>query len=601
MSLAKKLTLFLVATLVILGLPGLPAAQVIRLGTGDDLGLINKVGFDFDIRSEGRIIADEVAQVGSLASADVVGAVPGVSVTPKIRFRGGNIQVNDAALDNIQIFAGTRPFVKFIQSETSIAVHGGNIVAGYNSSANQPVVQIGADLFFTRRFFSGFSTSNDGGRTWTSGFVPPVPGSIFTFGDPVVGADRRGVFFYAGLGTDAFGNGTVNINISNDRGRTWSPGIVVQVDDGSDKEWLAVGPDPMEKGRDNVYVTWTSFQSAPSRSELRFARSIDGGLTWAAKTIFAPTANADPTRPQQFIQFSVPFVDPVTGRLYVPFLHFSNSDEDFIRIMVSNDAGETFSFLNFNVAGAPDAAALPVVSAGELIDCGNPGGGVRLVIKSGTNLGGGRFGLRRFRNATRLVTQPAFAAHDGVLYLGWSNSTSGIFGAQNSNSNILFMRSSDGGGTWTGPLQVNPNVSTNSHHVLPSLTIGKKPEDVHIAYYVQHSNGTVSVHLANSQDGGFSFPVNRTVQVTSTAFALAPTNNPIPTAAQPFRTTNYDRTVRACYSLGEYLDVESAGGQLFGLWGDLRNSVTEPVNALNPLSGQTHSQQDVFFQIVRAR
>jgi hypothetical protein len=36
------------------------------------------------------------------------------------------------------------------------------------------------------------------------------------------------------------------------------------------------------------------------------------------------------------------------------------------------------------------------------------------------------------------------------------------------------------------------------------------------------------------------------------------------------------------------------------LWGDARNSVTEPVNPLDPISGLTHSQQDVFFQEVKA-
>jgi hypothetical protein len=28
----------------------------------------------------------------------------------------------------------------------------------------------------------------------------------------------------------------------------------------------------------------------------------------------------------------------------------------------------------------------------------------------------------------------------------------------------------------------------------------------------------------------------------------------------------------------------------------MRNKLTEPVNALDPISGQTHSQEDVFFQ-----
>src|SRR5438046_830539 len=94
------------------------------------------------------------------------------------------------------------------------------------------------------------------------------------------------------------------VNRSTDGGATWSEGVIVQVDSGSDKEWLAVGPDPKDKSRDNVYVTWTSFQ--PTVCQLRFGRSTDGGVTWTAKTIFAPTANANPAFPQNCLQFSNP-------------------------------------------------------------------------------------------------------------------------------------------------------------------------------------------------------------------------------------------------------------------------------------------------------
>jgi hypothetical protein len=33
----------------------------------------------------------------------------------------------------------------------------------------------------------------------------------------------------------------------------------------------------------------------------------------------------------------------------------------------------------------------------------------------------------------------------------------------------------------------------------------------------------------------------------------------------------------------------------------MRNLITEPVNALNPISGQTHPQEDVFVQKVKAQ
>lgn len=565
-------------------------------------GVVMKKGLPLDIRSQGKQIADDVARNGSLVTLDAATPVPGVDLVPQVQFRRGNVQTNDPALDNIQDFPtitpATRPFFSFTQSETSIAGAGRNIVATYNSSANQPITQVGNALFFIHRFLSGYSISNDGGQTWTSGFFPPLPGSIFTFGDPSVGVDRKGNFFFAGLGANSNGLTTIQVNRSTDGGRTWSDAVLVQQDNGGDKEWLAVGPDPNNKNRDNVYVTWTSFQ--PGATQLRFGKSTDGGVTFTSKTIFTPTANPDPTFPQNALQFSNPYVDPKTGALYVPFLQFSNSDLDFIRILASTDGGDTFSFLPFNVPGAPLTTVLPIVQVGHLVDCGNSGG-TRLSIHAGTDIGG-RFGLSSYVNAARLVTQPAFAARNGVLYLAWNNSTSPLFADPNSGSNIHFVRSDDGGQTWTTPIQVNPTAADDPQHVLPSLSIDSDANDVHVLYYTQHSDGTIDVDMANSHNRGQTFPGNRTVRVTSTSAGLPPTNIPLsPPAGNSYNTTNYDRTIRPCYSLGEYLSASAANGRVYALWGDTRNTVSHPVNPNDPLSGQTHAQQDVFFQIVKAQ
>ncbi len=554
---------------------------------------VKKNGVDVDLRSLGRQLADELAENGNVMEADEISPVLGESVVPSIQLRGPNVQSNDGSLDNVQIFAGFRPFMEFTQSETSLAASGRTLVAGYNSSANQPL-QLFPDgtLRFTRRLLSAFSASSDGGETWTSGFVPPLPGSAVTFGDPVVAADRHGNFYYSGLGANATGGATIQVNKSTNGGGSWGDAVLVQQDNGADKDWMAVGPDPVNRNRDNVYVTWTSFQS--TGQQLRFGRSTDGGATWTTKTIFAPTPDPTPSHPQNSLQFTNPVVDPVTGRLYIPFARFSNTDQDFLQVLASDDAGETFSFLAFNDASAPDPTLLTVTQPGELVDCRS--GGVRLAIRAGA-FTPGRFGLRTFVQATRLTIQPAFAARNGVLYLAWSNSTSLVFGDPNSGSNILFVRSEDGGGSWTAPMQVNPTVAADVHHVLPALALDADPNDVHITYYTQHADGTVDLDMANSHDRGATFPANRTVRVSGTASTLPPTNNRLTATT----TTNYDRTIVACYALGEYQAVTTANGSVYTVWGDTRNVVTHPVNVLDPLSGVTHPQTDVFFQKVKAQ
>ncbi len=231
---------------------------------------------------------------------------------------------------------------------------------------------------------------------------------------------------------------------------------------------------------------------------------------------------------------------------------------------------------------------------GELIDCRS--GGVRLAIHAGAPTAG-RFGLRSFVQATRLTIQPAFAARNGVLYLAWSNSTSLVFGDRNSGSDIRFVRSADGGNSWTAAVQVNPTVAGDLHHVLPSLAIDVDPNDVHVTYYTQHADGTVDLDMANSHDRGATFPGGRTVRVTGTASPLPPTNNRLTVTT----TTNYDRTIVACYALGEYQSVTTANGSVYAAWGDTRNVVTHPINVFDPLSGITHAQTDVFFQKVKAQ
>ena len=135
----------------------------------------------------------------------------------------------------------------------------------------------------------------------------------------------------------------------------------------------------------------------------------------------------------------------------------------------------------------------------------------------------------------------------------------------------------------------------------PSLTIDDDPQSVHIAFYIQHADGTIDVDMANSHDRGNSFAANRTVRITPSSMVLPPTNIPIPIASNPFRTTNYDRNIQPCYALGEYLSARATNGQVYVEFGDTRNNITEPVDPLDPLSGQTHTQEDVFFQIVKAQ
>lgn len=527
----------------------------------------------------------------------------GITVAGQRREAGAstNVQVNDPALDHVTTFPPsvvvTRPFEFSTNSETSIVQNGQHIVVGYNTSAGAVVEFFpGAGLFFTQVLFSGFSTSHDGGRTWTSGFAPPVsPDSPFTFGDPSLAMDRNGAIYYASLGTDEVGNSSININRSTDNGTSFETAIVVVRDDGSDKEWLAIGPDPVQRSRDNLYITWTSFTA--TGGELHLAKSIDGGLSWTTKTLFAPQ---DDGINSATIQFSNPVVDASNGRLYVPFLHFSDIDADNVRVLVSDDGGVTFRFLAFNVPGAPDAFGYPVVTPGALTDCGT--GGIRNSLHQGPSAGPGRnIGIPTFRytQATRLVTQPAAAVSNGRLLIALNASTSPFFADPSSGSEIDVLFSKDGGASWAAPLRIAASTSADPQHVHPAIALAQNGNTARVAYYVQQANEQLRVDVATLHVDGNKLRFDGQANLSTTAFDLTPSNIPRPTPTNPFETTNYDRAIAHCYDIGEYMSLASnlrgdGGGQsgTVAAWGDNRNSWTGPPGSAAPY---THAQPDVFF------
>jgi hypothetical protein len=491
------------------------------------------------------------------------------------------------------VFPGEIPLEFAIQSETSMVSRGRHIVVGYNSSAGVQVEFFpGAGIFATQVLYSGYSVSHDGGKTWRSGFVPGnSPYLPFTFGDPSLAMDRQGNIFYASLGIDENFDGTLIINRSSDFGDTWSFANVVVVDNGSDKEWLAIGRDPKNPSRDNLYITWTSFKR--DRSELWIARSIDGGATWTSKPLFAPAGDAANS---SFIQWSNPVVDPLTGRLYVPFLHYSTTDADNVRMLVSDDGGETFKFVAFNAPGAIDAHAFPNVTPGVLNDCAS--GGIREVLKEGSSQVPGRFGSFSYVQATRVVTQPATAVFGGRVFLAVHSSTSPVLWDPTSGSEIRVIYSPDGGGSWSAPISAAPSTTADPQHIHPSIAVADLGDEAYVGYYVQQKDEKLRTDVTTLKVAGKKLKVDERSRLSSVAFGLPPTN--ILLRESPRVTTNFDSAVVQCYAIGEYMSVNTPGfwdddDRVRAAWGDNRRSWTGPAGPPPSVAPYTHPQPDVFF------
>jgi hypothetical protein len=97
-------------------------------------------------------------------------------------------------------------------------------------------VEYNGDIYASQILLSAYSVSHDGGKTWKSGFVPPVQGSIAIFGDGALAKDRAGNFCYAGLGLDQNFNFGIIVNKSTDHGDTFAPAQLVALADGG-KTW----------------------------------------------------------------------------------------------------------------------------------------------------------------------------------------------------------------------------------------------------------------------------------------------------------------------------------------------------------------------------
>jgi hypothetical protein len=490
-------------------------------------------------------------------------------------------QVNDPSLDRVQSFPGGPPTVTATESETSVAASGENVVVGYNSTAG--VVFTDAFGGFSQELFDGYSVSHDDGRTWRSGFIPAEPGAPlpFTLGDPSLAGDRAGNFYYASLSW--FG---IQVSRSTDGGDTWMTTNVapayVSDSDQPDKPWLAVGPDPKVPSRDDLYVTWD--QLVDGGASVMFSRSTDGGATWSpARVVFQPVASGVMS---PYAGPSNPVVDASTGRLYIPFLHYSNSDADDVRVLISDDAGQTFRLVRFNVAGAPDANAFPNVTPGSFTDCGIYGGG-RLTLHQGTATPG-PYGPR-WVQATRITTQPAAAAVNGRLFIAVNSSTSPTYGA-GTGSEIRLLYSPDGGTTWNRPVTVAPSTSTAPQHVLPAIMVDPSGSRVRIVDYVQAASGRIGVDSQTGTIGANGVSFAKPTQIAS-PFDLPPTNITI----SPTVTASYDVTA-PCYALGEYLGAAPESNGPIAAWGADRQLWKEPPGAI--ISG-VHAQQDVFFGALR--
>jgi len=303
----------------------------------------------------------------------------------------------------------------------------------------------------------GFSTSTDGGKTWTAGYLPGLTrnyqgGSFSAASDAAVAYDAaHGQWLISTLPIG--GNDLVAVSRSQD-GITWGTPIMVTNNINSDKNWIVCDNTTTSPFYGHCYVEWDS----PEAGDLVYmSTSTDGGLTWgAAKT----TADGLPGIGGQ------PLVQP-NGNVVVPIVSLFTGG---LAAFSSNNGGSTWG-RSVNIA--------------DIVEHGDAGG-----IRS-----------------AGLPTADVDGA--GNIYVVWSDCRF----RTNCASNDLVLSTSSNGTTWTSPARL-PVVPVNStvDLFIPGLGVdhATSGSSAHLAvttYAYSNTNCSTStcqlyVGFTTSSDGG---------------------------------------------------------------------------------------------------
>lgn len=307
--------------------------------------------------------------------------------------------------------------------------------------------------------------SNDGGETWTKTAVD-CPWGIW--GDPVIGVDTMGAFYYLHLANPPGGNWIDRIiaQKSTDGGETWSDGSYMGLNGAKaqDKHWIAV-----DRQTNHLYVTWTQFDDYGSsnvsdKSIIRFSKSTDGGETWTeAKTISEKAG--DCIDDDDTTEGAVPTIGP-NGEVFVTW-----SYRDTLWFDRSLDGGETWLDEDIFVAEHIGGWAQDIP------------------------------GIYRANGFPVTITDLSGGPHHGAIYVNFTDQRNG-----EDDTDVWLVKSTDGGDTWDSPKRVNDD-APGKHQFFTWMAVDQATGWLWFVFYDRrnYEDNQTDVFMAVSRDGGETF------------------------------------------------------------------------------------------------
>jgi hypothetical protein len=328
-------------------------------------------------------------------------------------------------------------------------------------------------------FALGFHLSGDGGSSWKRKCMPSIitKQRVYWPGDePLVGYDRNGAAYIAGLYFDSEGQGYgfVAFQKSTD-GSHWSkPGVALRRPGQGVYPFeigLAVDTNAGSSRVNSLYVSGVMRLDKGFNNQVLVSHSSDGGAAWtqiAVDTVQKYPAGDDFTR----------MAIGKDGTVYVTWLRCPETGSDkgcsdgtgHMMVSKSSDGGNTWSLphLMTKVTFPPN---------GELPNTG-----------------------QRVENFPVIGVDNSDGPHSGNVYVTMYTWTGAFLRVQ-----VIF--SADGGATWSKPVRVAPASDTHDQF-FPSLSVG--PTGLVGVSWLDRRNDPANISYqafaAISADGGKTFP-----------------------------------------------------------------------------------------------
>jgi hypothetical protein len=229
----------------------------------------------------------------------------------------------------------------------------------------------------------------------------------------------------------------------------------------TDKPWMEVDLNSPSASpcSGNVYFADTNFHGALGGSPVVFSRSTDGGETWSSPR----TISSGGPSGAQYNQ-GADIAVAANGTIYVAFASFNTQGQDTINFVKSTDCGQHWTQpLIVNTINAPQAPGV----------------------------------------AMRTPTF-AFLATDTTD----SNLVYAVYQSLNGDYDIYAQRSTNGGTSWSSPVQVNDDPGAR-HQIFPTIEVSN--HTLHVAWYdfrnsVTPDNEALDVYYACTNCNGASWP-----------------------------------------------------------------------------------------------